>query len=263
MKTKIATVAFAIAAVTSFGKVSTPVGFTDDMDAALARAKEEGKPIVVDFSGSDWCGWCKRLDSEVFSKAEFLDSVTNRYVLVFIDTPKDSSLLTEAARVQNPVLREKYNVHGFPTIIVLDSTGAEIFRTGYRQGGAAAYVKHLDAVVAAGPYMKEWVEPLQKRLDAILTDSGRAMEQIPRKAINRRIKVAKKVLEDLNGMLAEEQAKEVPEAVKPMREEVLSDLEGSIKQIETFLKRLKQQRKAIKRKNGDTKKPEPDKAGDE
>lgn len=255
MKRKIATVAFALLAACSQGATSTPAGFTDDMDAALLRAKEEGKPLVVDFSGSDWCGWCKRLDREVFSKAEFLDAATNRYVLVFIDTPQDTSLLSEKAKEQNPALRERYGIHGFPTILVMDSSGTVIARTGYRKGGAAAYVKHLDAIVSAGPYMKEWVESLQKRLDAILEDSGRAMDQLPKDALGGRIKVAKKALEELNELLAAEKAKTPPEEVKAMRDDVISDVEESIKQIESFIKRLRKQRKVIKRKGGGSKKP--------
>ena len=76
---------------------STPAGWTDDFDAAKKQAAAEGKMLLVDFSGSDWCVWCKKLDREVFAKPEFLDGVKKDFVLVMIDSPKDQSLLSPKA----------------------------------------------------------------------------------------------------------------------------------------------------------------------
>ena len=122
---------------------STPVGFTDDLDAAFAKAKAEGKFVYACFSGSDWCGWCMKLEREVFSKPEFISGVKDDYVLVFIDLPEDKSLLSEHAKSANPALVDKYRIRGFPTAIVFDGEGKKIGETGYRKGGAAAYVDHL------------------------------------------------------------------------------------------------------------------------
>ena len=124
---------------------STPEGWTDDFEAAKARAAAEGKLLLVDFSGSDWCGWCKRLDKEVFSKPEFLEGVKNDFVLVFIDAPRDKSLLSEKAKKQNPEVKKKYSeyVEGYPTVLLLAADGSFLDKTGYRKGGAEAYVKHL------------------------------------------------------------------------------------------------------------------------
>ena len=69
-KTMIASLA-ALFALAVYAKTSTPEGWLDDYDAALKKAADENKHIVVDFSGSDWCGWCKRLDKEVFATDEF------------------------------------------------------------------------------------------------------------------------------------------------------------------------------------------------
>lgn len=70
---------------------STPKRFTDDYDQALAQAKAEQKLIVADFSGSDWCFWCQRLDEEVFAQESFIAEATNRYVLLMVDRPRDKS----------------------------------------------------------------------------------------------------------------------------------------------------------------------------
>ena len=122
---------------------STPVGFTDDLDAAFAKAKAEGKFVYACFSGSDWCGWCMKLEREVFSMSEFLSGVKDDYVLVFIDLPEDKSLLSDHARSANQALVDKYRIRGFPTAIVFDGDGRKIGETGYRKGGAKAYVDHL------------------------------------------------------------------------------------------------------------------------
>ena len=124
-------------------KSSTPRGFTDDLDKALAKAKTEGKLVYACFSGSDWCGWCMKLEREVLSKQEFIDGVKKDFVLVFIDSPNDKSLLSEHAKAANDGLVTKYRVDGFPTALILDGDGKKIGETGYRKGGAAKYAEHL------------------------------------------------------------------------------------------------------------------------
>ena len=111
-------------------KSSTPRGFTDNLDEALAKAKAEGKLVYACFSGSDWCYWCKKLEKE-------------DYVLVFIDSPENQALLSDHAKAENEKLTKKYGIRGFPTALILDGDGNRIGKTGYRQGGAAEYVKHL------------------------------------------------------------------------------------------------------------------------
>ena len=78
-------------------QTSTPPGFTDNLDAAFDAARAGGKFIYACFSGSDWCGWCRRLEREVLVRTEFLEAVTNDYELVYIDSPSDTSLLSPRA----------------------------------------------------------------------------------------------------------------------------------------------------------------------
>ena len=137
---------FAVAAAICVGvasATSTPAGWTDDFDAAKEQAEKEGKLLLVDFSGSDWCGWCKKLDKEVFAQPEFLKGVKNDFVLVMIDSPSDKSLLSEKAAKQNPELQKKYRISGYPTVLIMDAAGEVLEQTGYRAGGAEAYVKYL------------------------------------------------------------------------------------------------------------------------
>ena len=97
----------------------------------------------MDFSGSDWCGWCKKLDEEVFAKPEFLEGAKKDFVLVMVDSPSDKKLLSEKAAEQNPKLVEKYDVHGFPTVLIMDADGTVLDKTGYRRGGPEEYLKNL------------------------------------------------------------------------------------------------------------------------
>ena len=144
MKAKI-TLAAAVAAIagTVCAATSTPAGWTDDFEAAKKQAAAENKLLLVDFSGSDWCGWCKKLDREVFAKPEFLEGAKKDFVLVMVDSPSDKKLLSEKAAEQNPKLVKKYDVHGFPTVLVMDADGTVLEKTGYRDGGPEKYLEHL------------------------------------------------------------------------------------------------------------------------
>ena len=133
-------VAFAFAASAVF---ATPEGWTDDFDAAKAQAAKEKKLMLVDFSGSDWCGWCMRLDEEVFSKKAFIDEAAKDFVLVLIDSPRDKSKLSEKAKEQNPKLVKEYGIRGYPTVLILDAGGKRLRKTGYRKGGPKAYLEEL------------------------------------------------------------------------------------------------------------------------
>lgn len=117
-------------------------GWLTDFEQAKKSAAENNRPILVDFSGSDWCGWCIKLDKEVFSKEEFKKYATDNLVLLLVDFPRRKEQSAEQKRANN-ALAEKYNIEGFPTVLLLDAKGNELARTGYRPGGAGEYVKHL------------------------------------------------------------------------------------------------------------------------
>jgi len=124
---------------------SVPAGWTEDFEAAKATAKKEGKKMLVAFSGSDWCHWCVKLDEETYSKKEFVDLASKKYVLVMIDLPMDQSKLSDLAKKQNRALAKKFNVQGFPHGVVLNSDGAELGRIGgYVKGGPKAYFEAME-----------------------------------------------------------------------------------------------------------------------
>ena len=124
-------------------------GWLTDFEAAKKLAAKTGAPILVDFSGSDWCGWCIKLDTEVFSRPAFKAYAKDNLVLFLADFPQKKKL-SEAVRTQNEALMKAYKVRGFPTVLLVDAEGKVIARTGYQRGGAEKYVKHLEDLVKQG-----------------------------------------------------------------------------------------------------------------
>jgi len=145
MLTSLRSAAFAFAGVIAL-QVSAIAheGWIADFDEAVKVAKAEKKDLFVDFTGSDWCGWCKKLDAEVFSKEEFLTAVKKDFVLVSLDYPHDEAV---KAKVPNPKrnteLSEKYGIRGFPTILLMTPDGNVYGQTGYQKGGPTKYVEHV------------------------------------------------------------------------------------------------------------------------
>ena len=120
-----------------------------DFAAAKAKAKAEDKLLLVDFTGSDWCGWCKRLVAEVFSKDAFKTEVPKKFVLVELDFPTPAKKQSAELKKQNRELAAKYKIQGYPTILVMDAEGKVVAKTGYREGGPKKYVEHLTEFIDA------------------------------------------------------------------------------------------------------------------
>jgi len=111
---------------------------------AVEKAKKQKKKLLINFTGSDWCGWCIKLDQEVFSKEDFITYANKNFVCIKLDFPKRKKLSTEES-TQNQKLAVQYKVKGFPTILVLDNDEALLMQTGYQFGGAQTYIDHLEA----------------------------------------------------------------------------------------------------------------------
>jgi len=120
--------------------------WTEDLDAALKTAARTNRPILVDFQGSDWCGWCIKLHDEVFDTDEFKKYAAENLVLVSIDFPRSKKQSAEIKQ-RNGKLAARYSVRGFPTVVMLDSAGKEIGRTGYVRGGPKAFIQEVDRII--------------------------------------------------------------------------------------------------------------------
>ncbi|HCX59151.1 MAG TPA: thioredoxin [Candidatus Cloacimonas sp.] len=119
-----------------------PGTWIEDWDLALASAKAQNRPVLVNFTGSDWCIWCKRLSSEVFTQQAFKNYAEDTLVLLKLDFPQQIPQ-SDALKQQNESLMRQFGVRGFPTILLVDQEGKEIARTGYQPNGAEAFIEHL------------------------------------------------------------------------------------------------------------------------
>jgi thioredoxin-related protein len=116
-----------------------------DFAKAQAQAKAENKLLLLDFTGSDWCGWCRILQREVFSKPEFEDYAKKNLVLMTVDFPRSKPLSLEV-RKQNQTLAQKFEIQGFPTIVILNGDGRQVGLLSYLPGGPSAFIKALNEI---------------------------------------------------------------------------------------------------------------------
>ena len=116
-----------------------------DYNKALAMSKKTGKPILADFTGSDWCGWCIKLKQEVFSKPEFNAWAKKNVILLELDYPRKAQ--PAALKAQNAKLAEKYQIQGYPTILFLGSKGQVIGKYGYDRGGPSVWTANASKML--------------------------------------------------------------------------------------------------------------------
>ncbi|MCF7708718.1 MAG: thioredoxin family protein [Verrucomicrobia bacterium] len=116
-----------------------------DYDAAFAKAKEEGKLVLLDFTGSDWCPWCIKLENEIFQTDEFKAYAKQNLVLVKVDFPRRKAQ-SEGLKAKNRELMRKYDVEGFPTVVVLNSEAEGLGRLGYMRNGPETFITALKSL---------------------------------------------------------------------------------------------------------------------
>ncbi len=115
-----------------------------DYEKALATAKAENKRVLLDFTGSDWCVWCRKFDNDVLSQPEFATYAKTNLVMVMLDFP-NAKPQSESVQKANKDLKEKCKVKSFPTYVVLTADGEEIGRqAGYLSGGPQAFITELE-----------------------------------------------------------------------------------------------------------------------
>jgi protein disulfide-isomerase len=115
-----------------------------ELSAALNQARSENKLVLLDFTGSDWCGWCIKFDKDVLSTDKFAGYAKSKLVLVTLDFPSHKKQ-DAAFKQSNAQLAKRFGVDGFPTFVLLNSAGSELGRqVGYLQGGPDAFIAELD-----------------------------------------------------------------------------------------------------------------------
>ena len=123
--------------------------WTMDFDAARKVAAEKKLPMMLNFTGSDWCGWCKLMDKEVFAKEDWKKFAADNTMLVTLDFPKDKSIVPEKYVERNKKLQKQFGVGGYPTYVILDSDGeTKIGQLGAGKGKTpASFIDEFEGVV--------------------------------------------------------------------------------------------------------------------
>lgn len=135
------------------GCARQPVAMPDwnqDVSAAAEQARESGRLLLLNFSGSDWCRWCIQLDQEVFSQPEFEAYARENLVTVVLDFPRRTPQ-DPAVKEQNERLLRHFGVRGFPTVLLFSSDGDLMGRLGYEPGGPKAFIRSIEQARARHP----------------------------------------------------------------------------------------------------------------
>ncbi len=143
MKRLLLGILFLCAGMSSVGYAQQGIWITD-AKAAFESARAQNKPLLIYFTGSDWCIWCKRLDSQILNKPEFWEAAKG-WVLLKADFPKFSSQ-PELVKKHNQSLLQIYSVQGFPTLVFTDGNGNELGRHGYTNVPASVFITELKSI---------------------------------------------------------------------------------------------------------------------
>ena len=119
-----------------------------DLTKATDISIKENKPLFLFFTGSDWCGWCIRLQKEVFKTPEFVKWAKENVVLVELDFPRKNEQ-TDAVKMQNAQLQQQLQVRGYPTVWFVSATKTADAKVNLNALGSTGYV-------AGGPQV--WID---------------------------------------------------------------------------------------------------------
>ena len=153
-----------------------------DAKAALTEAKAKKLPVFAYFTGSDWCPYCKIFSEKVLQTQRFRDFARGKLILLFLDFPQERELPESLAR-QNEEWKTRYQIEGFPTVLLLDGDGHEIDRLGYSPKGdfldtlkAALNPAKVEDYVSAAGWMNDFDKALalaaEKKLPVVMVFTG-------------------------------------------------------------------------------------------
>ena len=142
--TNFALTALCASAMVSTAFAKTPEGWETNVKDAIELAKKENKSVMLEFTGSDWCPPCIMMKKKVFSKEEFVSKASEKFILVHLDFPQGDPELKK----KNMPYAEKYDIEGYPTVILLDDKGKEFdrfFASAYPE--VDKFIAHLDSAL--------------------------------------------------------------------------------------------------------------------
>lgn len=114
-----------------------------NVQQALEEAKQTGKPIFAFFTGKEWCSWCKKLDRQILSQQPFIEYAKENLILLELDFPRGRKNLPK----EQLVLARKFNIKGYPTVILMDSETNLLGQTGFEYMTPEQYVEHIETFI--------------------------------------------------------------------------------------------------------------------
>ncbi|MBN8246940.1 MAG: thioredoxin family protein [Verrucomicrobia bacterium] len=133
-----------VAAFFGFAAFAASPGWLASFEQAQKFAEKSKRPILINFTGSDWCGWCKRMHRETLSTKEFIHFASSNLLLVELDFPNSIPQSAELKRA-NAAVKDQFRVTGFPTYVLVGADGKELGRqVGYLKGGAPAMTAMIE-----------------------------------------------------------------------------------------------------------------------
>ena len=153
---------FSFVRATQQKSASTDLVWLTNIEEAQKLSEKTNKPILANFTGSDWCGWCVKLSKEVFNQPEFKVWADENVILLELDYPR-SKVQTEALKQQNASLQQAFQVQSFPTIWVFNITVEKntkkfnivpLGKTGYVSGGPTVFTEGVEKMFANAKLQK-------------------------------------------------------------------------------------------------------------
>jgi protein disulfide-isomerase len=156
MKSIMLTVLLSVSTLITWSQTATTLSWYTDVSLASQAAAAENKPMLLFFTGSDWCGWCHRLQREVFNTPAFTAWASSDVILVELDFPRNK-VLPQNIMEQNQMLQQQFGVQGYPTVWFVNVTKeadklnlAPLSSSGYLQGGPEVWITNAKAIINGG-----------------------------------------------------------------------------------------------------------------
>ncbi|MFN4950679.1 MAG: thioredoxin family protein [Flavobacteriales bacterium] len=156
MKSIFLSIALTVSTFITWSQTTSTLTWYTDISLASQAATTENKPMLLFFTGSDWCGWCHRLQREVFNTTQFNAWASTDVILVELDFPKNK-VLPQNIKEQNEYYHQLFAVEGYPTVWFVNVTKVEdkfnlapLNSTGYLQGGPDVWITNAKAIINGG-----------------------------------------------------------------------------------------------------------------
>jgi protein disulfide-isomerase len=150
-----------------------------DEKQAFKLAKEQDKPLLMLFTGSDWCVGCRLMKRDIFDNPEFKAYASNELILLKVDFPRQVEL-GEAVKEQNDALKNRWKIEEFPTILLLNAKGKLIERLSYSDLGAKEYVEFLKTTISDGlaRQEKEAIQTAGDYMESVINDDPGVADEL-------------------------------------------------------------------------------------